>query len=251
MKKIGIVGWNTGENSFGVTKTYLNYLSQFGRIRIITPQDTIKDNLDLDLLVLPGGLDVNPTTYGAVPGFYTSNQDVMKQYFYDTQLSRYIEAKIPIFGICLGFQMLNVKFGGKLNQHVPSHSYADRFEENHKINISLPDEDNKKFLKYYFLNSSEKTKSGKIKVTGISVNSHHHQTVSSNNIAEDLIPLAYADDGVIESFIHKNLPIAGVQFHPEEFNVSLSNLLIQYLLNGSKEIRQEQTEVQFATTVSS
>ena len=81
MKKIiGIVGWNTGDNSFGVTKPYIDWLSNFGIVRILSPQNGIDDSIDL--LVLPGGLDITPQSMNQVPGFFTSNTDVMKQYYY-------------------------------------------------------------------------------------------------------------------------------------------------------------------------
>ena len=115
MKKIGIVGWNTGENSFGVTKPYIDWLSQFGIVQILAPQAGVDSTIDL--LVLPGGLDIAPQSMNQVPGFFTSNTDVMKQYFYDVNLNQYLEANIPIFGICLGFQQLCVKFGATLVQN--------------------------------------------------------------------------------------------------------------------------------------
>ena len=117
MKKIGIVGWKTGENSFGVSVPYINWLSNFGIVHILSPQKGIVE--DLDLLVLPGGADIAPQSFGEVPGFHTSNTDVMKQYFFDNNLDKYLANNTPIFGICLGFQQLCVKFGGKLEQHYP------------------------------------------------------------------------------------------------------------------------------------
>lgn len=100
-KRIAVVGWSTGENSFGVTKPYLEYFSQFGEVEILTPKKGITEGLDL--VVLPGGMDVSSSKYGQVPGFMNSNPDVFKEYFYEQNLSQYIDAGIPIFGICLGF----------------------------------------------------------------------------------------------------------------------------------------------------
>ena len=114
MKKIGIVGWNTGENSFGVTKAYAEWISQYGVMQILSPQEGIVE--DLDLLILPGGLDLAPQKSNMLPSFHTTNTDVMKQFFFDVNLDQYIQAGIPIFGICLGFQQLCVKFGGTLVQ---------------------------------------------------------------------------------------------------------------------------------------
>ena len=61
IKKIGIVGHFVGPNSFGITKPYMDFFRHFGEISIITPwEDHVRD---LDLLVLPGGQDVNPLRY--------------------------------------------------------------------------------------------------------------------------------------------------------------------------------------------
>lgn len=103
-KKIGIVGWNTGENSFGITKPYYDYLSQFGQVHILVPQKGIVE--DLDLLVLPGGRDLNPLYYDEVPEVFCDNGDVLKEYFFKQNLPQYIASGTPIYGICLGFRYL-------------------------------------------------------------------------------------------------------------------------------------------------
>ena len=50
MKKIGIVGWKTGDNSFGVTVPYIDWLSNFGTVHILSPQKG--SVVDLYLLVI-------------------------------------------------------------------------------------------------------------------------------------------------------------------------------------------------------
>ncbi len=254
MKQIGIVGWKTGDNSFGATVPYLEYLDNFGRTRIIGPKDTVEDHLDLDLLVLPGGPDVRPSSYGEDPGYFTSNHDVMKQHFFDSKLNSFIEKGIPVFGICLGFQMLNVKFGGKLFQNLSSHSYSERYKENHTVEIvnivnETPNNYNN-FLDMY----SQITGNKKALFNKIPVNSHHHQAIllRDSYLAKDLVCLAKDDKSeVCEAFIHKDLMIAGVQFHPEEYFVPLANMLIAFLLkNGSKKTRQKEAQVELSTSTS-
>jgi gamma-glutamyl-gamma-aminobutyrate hydrolase PuuD len=140
MKKIGIVGWNTSDTTFGITKAYAEWLSQFGVVQILSPQLGIDETIDL--LILPGGLDLAPQCIedDTLPSFYTSNTDVMKQYFYDVNLSQYINKNIPIFGICLGMQQLSVHFGNSLKQHhafevslIVSHA-GKQIETVHKVN---------------------------------------------------------------------------------------------------------------------
>ena len=205
MKKIGIVGWNTGENSFGVTKAYLSWLHQFDAdVEILTPKLGIVE--DLDLLILPGGLDINPSTYGMIPDYNTSNTDVMKQFFFDVNLDQYINAGIPIFGICLGFQQLCVKFGGTLEQHYPfNYSSKHRGEKVDKLTF-LPPYNAKKY----------------------EVNSLHHQ--GCFDLQETMIIAKEEKDHNVEiaKFTER---IYGVQYHPEEIDDSFANSIIVKLLN--------------------
>lgn len=99
-KRIGIVGWGTGENSFGVSKPYLNYFKTYGEVFILGPNEEVDSTLDL--LILPGGKDVNPLRYGQIPSLFTGYQEPLLEYFDVTMLPRYIEQGVPIFGICRG-----------------------------------------------------------------------------------------------------------------------------------------------------
>lgn len=199
-KKIGIVGSSMGENSFGVQKTYLEMISKFGDPVIIMPNDGL---IDCDLLILPGGADVNPSVYGETPSFYTSNSDVFKQAFYDNKLKLYIENRTPIFGICLGLQMIATFFGSKLTQHLGGHpqSSSSRSEEAHKVHL---------------IDNQGRVLADKKNTFG--VNSLHHQGLLLENMSDNLIPtlVSEGNQGIIEGLRHKSLPIAGVQFHPEE-----------------------------------
>ena len=51
-KRIGIVGWNTGDNSFGAGKAYMKYAKKFGIPHIIVPEDTVAP---VDIVIMPGG----------------------------------------------------------------------------------------------------------------------------------------------------------------------------------------------------
>lgn len=197
-KIIGIPGWKTGENSFGCGVNHLDFISKFGKPKILFPED---DDEEIDLLYLPGGPDVNPSCYGQTPGFYTSNQDVFRQYFFDNNLKKYIEKGVPVFGICLGMQMLNIFFKGTLTQDLKYHAQSkDRWQSGHKVYV--PNMSKKQFFE---------------------VNSHHHQGVLFSDLSQELNPLLYSDNeedannGIVEAFQHKNLKIAGVQWHPKFF----------------------------------
>ena len=213
MKKIGIVGWKTGENSFGVTIPYIDWLSNFGIVHILSPQKGIVE--DLDLLVLPGGADIAPQSFGEVPGFHTTNTDVMKQYFFDNNLDQYLKNNTPIFGICLGFQQLCVKFGGKLEQHYPF-NYSSKGRHDRVDTLAF-----EQSMFDIVLKSSIPVK--------YEVNSLHHQGCFSlpnpfNVLAREKV------DGNIE-IVRFAENVYGVQYHPEEINDGISEVIIKQLLN--------------------
>lgn len=229
MKKIGIVGWKTGENSFGVTTPYLSYLSKFGQVEILTPRKGIVK--DLDLLVLPGGADLNPNSYGEVPGFHTSNPDVMKQFFYENNLEQYVRNNTPIFGICLGFQQLSSYFGCKITQDM-YHPTSTRSRSELVHSVIICDGvgiSNEGLVTPNLVKSAIKGKSYKEK----KVNSLHHQAVHIDNFNHENLLLTLIDDlGVyVEGWVHKELRIAGVQYHPEEINDTYSSRIIKEFLS--------------------
>lgn len=207
---IGIPGY-VSDTHFGAGKTHLHYMQQFGDIEIIMPHEECRK---VDLLYLPGGMDMNPANYGGVPSFYAGNQDVHKEFFLRERLKNYVESKTPIFGVCLGFQSLNVFFGGGLEQHLMFHPQSpQRREAGHKVRLIT---------------------SGK----EIEVNSHHHQGILESQVADCFSVLAVESvskkdehtDKVVEAILHKTLPIAGVQWHPEEWYDGFSSSLIKNIL---------------------
>jgi putative glutamine amidotransferase len=229
-KHIGIVGWSTGENSFGVTKSYLEYFSKFGIVEILTPQEGIREGLDL--VVLPGGKDTPSYRYGMAPSFMNSESDAYKEYFFEVNLQQYIDAQVPIFGICLGMQQIAVKYGSVITQHMYHPYSSPRGELTHKI--SQPVRDDAGNLLYYpeldTLKLKEVAKNREVKV-----NSLHHQAVRWNNVGSDLEILYVDEDGeYVEALKHKRLNVVGVQWHPEEINDKFSNKTIINLLNGIK-----------------
>jgi putative glutamine amidotransferase len=205
-KTILIPGYKSADGtSYGVGNNYLEFVSEFGNPRIMMPYE---EYVEGDMLFLPGGLDIAPRCYGEVPRFKTTNQDVFKQHFFDNNLKNYV-GKIPIFGVCLGFQALNVFFGGTLRQNLKFHKQSsDRWEDAHEVH----------------------TKDGKF-----TVNSHHHQAVMKDTLAADLEMIAHCKDKseglIVEAFKHRTLPIAGVQWHPEEFYDKFSAELMLELIN--------------------
>jgi putative glutamine amidotransferase len=209
IKRIGIVGWSTGDKSFGISKPYLNYFSQFGLVQILGPSEMIDENIDL--LVLPGGKDINPARYNQQPSVYNTDQNPSLEFFDTNTLQKYIDASVPVFSICRGLQTINILFGGTLIQHLISHPKSnDRNQLVHKLYSSSDIlNENKNYL--------------------FEVNSIHHQCI--DKLGDGLSIELYSEDGIVEAIKHTKFPIYGVQWHPEEIDDDYSRKIIENLLN--------------------
>ena len=92
-------------------------------LRDIELLDPTIENVKLcDLIILPGGADVNPNVYGhkrSSRTYFDDNSDKMEMDFYKAAKS----CGIPIVGICKGAQMITaLQKGGCLMQHVTGHA---------------------------------------------------------------------------------------------------------------------------------
>jgi putative glutamine amidotransferase len=217
---IGIPGWKYFDASaFGAGVNHLDFIENFGNAKIIMPWE---DLVDVDMLYLPGGLDTAALNYGQTPNYNNSNQDLFKEHFFKTKLPLYIEANIPIFGVCLGAQMLAVQFGATLTQDLKFHEQSSaRWGEAHSI---------------WPMNMSAEKPEKK----GYKVNSHHHQAVCMNNLTHHIEPLYVAtnnddyftnDGDIVEAFKIIDKPIYGVQWHPEELYDAVAIYLFNQCLN--------------------
>lgn len=221
--KIAIVGGLIAESTFGIGRAYIEWLRNYGDPIVLGPSDTI--HADIDLLVLPGGQDTFSLNYKQVPSCFNTNPDVMKEFFFKNNLPYYIEAGIPVFGVCLGIQMLNVHFGGGITQNC-YHPYSEK--ERSDIAHTLD------FTPKY---ASWKKKFAPDDKKGFGVNSLHHQGIElKSDLSEEFEAIATGPYGIVEAMIHKELPIAGVQWHPEEIWDAVADKLITDLLHNERTI---------------
>jgi anthranilate synthase len=102
-----------------------------------------------------------------------------------------LEAKLPIFGVCLGVQAIGEYFGGQLGQlGQPAHGRPSQvLVRGGRLMRNLPNE--------------------------IVIGRYHSLYVERDSMPEVLQVTASTEDGVAMAIEHKTLPVGGVQFHPE------------------------------------
>jgi putative glutamine amidotransferase len=116
--------WDSYEVTL-VPRTYVRCVQKAGGIALVLPPDeaavTDPDVLldRVDALMLAGGADIDPASYGAEPHPETRGTWPDRDRFELALARRALERDLPVLGICRGMQLLNVALGGTLVQHLP------------------------------------------------------------------------------------------------------------------------------------
>lgn len=174
---------------------------------LLPPDDTVAESPDevldlVDALILAGGSDVDPASYGAKPHPEVKLTWPERDRFELALTHRALERDMPLLGICRGMQMLNVACGGTLIQHVERtdiHRHTPGTFSDHAVELepgSLAAR----------AAGAERTE----------VRSHHHQAV--DELGEGLVVSGRAvEDGLVEAIeIPERAYVLGVLWHPEE-----------------------------------
>lgn len=229
------------ENFYRLNPKYTDAIFAGGGIPIILPLIAAPEYLDrvwpmLDGLVLSGCYsDLDPKWYGETPHPKLGPVSERRDQFDWLLLTRAHEERMPIFGICRGFQSLNVFRGGKLIQDLPSQQPSE-IDHDPEEDASRPFAHPVRLAPATLLNQA-------ITETRVAVNSLHHQAVREPG--NGLRPIAWAEDGVIEAVQNENLAehyVFGVQWHPErtheldEFSLGLFKNFVQAVIEHKREL---------------
>ena len=190
---------------------------------------TIADQVaDLDGLLLHGGADVCPRSYGEEPLRPEWEGDEIRDRYEIDLVRAFHAAGKPILGICRGAQILNVAFGGTLYQDITTQAdeVTRRFEAEPTSRGDDPDVRVHRSQELYDRNLHQVdlvAGSGLAKLNRgagtVVVNSVHHQAVK--DVGDGLVVEARStDDGIVEALRLDDADdryVVAVQWHPEFF----------------------------------
>ena len=121
-------------------------------------------------------------------------------------LVRGAKDSIPILGVCLGYQSIGQAFGGRVTRAAqPMHGKASQIRHNGTglfHNMENP----------------------------FSAIRYHSLIVDPSSLPDEIEITAETDDGVIMGLSHRELPVHGVQFHPESIDTKCGHDILKNFL---------------------
>lgn len=200
---------------------YYDCILRAGGIPVIVPPLTEEADVDsvlerLDGFVLTGGPDLDPRRDGFMRHPTVRAMDPRREDF-DRLLARLIAGrKMPVFGIGVGMQLLNVSQGGNLFLHISE-----------DLPKALPHKDPQDLAHRHGLDVTPGSLMERVYGDGeIRVNSMHHMAI--DEVGSGLIVTARCPDDVIEAIESETEDwfVLGTQFHPEAKSASALDMRI-------------------------
>jgi putative glutamine amidotransferase len=191
-----------------------------GRAVLVPPDDEGVDELldALDGLILSGGNDLTPESYGAETDPATTGTNPARDRGELALLTAALERELPVLAVCRGAQVLNVARGGDLVQNLPGvvgheghRAVKGEFSE-HAVRVDPAS-----------------------RIAGVNgaVKSHHHQGLG--RLGDGLHEIAWAEDGVVEAVEDPERPfLVGVLWHPE---AGEDQRLFEQLVAAARDLR--------------
>jgi len=124
-----------------------------------------------------------------------------------------VRERRPLFGVCLGLQAIGEAFGGRV-VHAPAQMHGKTSQITHDdvgVFAGLP--------------------------SPFTATRYHSLVVDHDGFPPELRANAASEDGVIQGITHRQLPISGVQFHPESVLTTQGRALAE---NVVRVLRQAQ-----------
>jgi putative glutamine amidotransferase len=207
----------TGKTLQYVEQSIAHWVMSTGAMAVVIPSpagDTRRGDVELehyaqwlDGLVLEGGSDVWPGSYGEEPLQERWNGDRVRDAYESGLLHAFIAHGRPVLGVCRGLQLMNVAFAGTLYQDIATQQPQARSHREAALYDRLVHE-----VEFVPGSRLAGLLGGAQRAT---VNSVHHQAIK--DLAPGFIVEARScEDGLIEAIRRPGEGyLAAVQWHPE------------------------------------
>jgi len=200
------------QQAFLLPRSYVDAVQRAGGIALMLPPDeqAIDDPdplLDLiDGLILAGGADIDPGSYGSERHPATVGTVPERDTFEIALARRALERDLPMLGVCRGMQLMNVARGGTLLQHLPE-SHGHHEHRRNPGSFDGADHDVRLQDGSLAARAAGETTHG--------TKSHHHQGVDRLGEGLEVTGWSTVDDLPEAIEVPGSRFALGVQWHPE------------------------------------
>ena len=184
------------DNYDSFTYNLVQYLGELGAAVTVMRNDAVT----LDQIV-----SARPERIVISPGPCTPNEAGIS-----LDLIRRLAGKVPILGVCLGHQAIGQAFGGKVvRARQVMHGKVSRIHHDGRgVFAGVPQD--------------------------FTATRYHSLAVERASLPAALEESARAEDGEIMGLRHRELPVEGVQFHPEALLTEHGHRMLENFLKGGK-----------------
>jgi putative glutamine amidotransferase len=208
---------------------YIQAVQRAGGLVLMLPPDEqlVEEPLAalelIDGLMLAGGADIDPASYGQRAHPLTVDTVPDRDRFEVALTRAAIERDLPVLGICRGMQLINIACGGTLVQDLPEHL---GHEEHRRVLGSFEGSDHDVALDEGSLAASA---AGEVEHA---TKSHHHQGV--DRLGEGLVVTGVSTLDQLPEAIEQpgRRFVLGVQWHPE---ADAASAVIEAFVNAAGE----------------